>query len=177
MIREPRRDNRIYTQADISDITSRFSQRMYAIQSRCCCAESCTAGLLAGAITSVQGASSVFRGGIIAYSNEVKTSLLGVAAATLDAHGAVSEHTAGEMARGVLRHIPADISIAITGIAGPGGGSKEKPVGLVYIATAHCNKTTIRGFLFAGDRNCVRTAAVYRALSMAVECIDDSGLQ
>lgn len=99
-------------------------------------AESCTGGLVAGALTEIAGSSDVVDRGFITYSNEAKQAMLGVAAATLERHGAVSAETAAAMAKGALRHSLADIAVAITGIAGPGGGSKEKPVGLVYFAAA-----------------------------------------
>ncbi len=99
-------------------------------------AESCTGGLVAAALTEIAGSSDVVECGFVTYSNEAKQKMLGVPAATLKRHGAVSSETAAAMAAGALKHSPADISLAITGIAGPGGGSKQKPVGLVYFAAA-----------------------------------------
>jgi nicotinamide-nucleotide amidase len=99
-------------------------------------AESCTGGLVAGALTEIAGSSDVVDRGFITYSNEAKQAMLGVPAATLTRHGAVSAETAAAMAKGALKHSLADIAVAITGIAGPGGGSKEKPVGLVHFAAA-----------------------------------------
>jgi nicotinamide-nucleotide amidase len=99
-------------------------------------AESCTGGLVAGALTEIVGSSDVVDRGFVTYSNEAKQAMLGVPAATLKRHGAVSAQTAAAMAKGALKHSLADIAVAITGIAGPGGGSKEKPVGLVYFAAA-----------------------------------------
>jgi PncC family amidohydrolase len=96
-------------------------------------AESCTGGLVASRITDVAGSSDYFEGGVVVYSNELKRSLLGVKAATLEAHGAVSEEVAAKMAMGVAKITKADITISLTGIAGPDGGSAEKPVGTVYI--------------------------------------------
>jgi PncC family amidohydrolase len=96
--------------------------------------ESCTGGLVAHRITNVSGSSAYFRGGLVTYANEAKEALLGVRHETLLAHGAVSEETAREMARGVRQRLGADIGVAVTGIAGPTGGTPEKPVGLVYIA-------------------------------------------
>lgn len=97
-------------------------------------AESCTGGLLAHRITNVPGSSSYYLGGLVAYANETKEGQLGVQPATLMAHGAVSEETALEMARGARERIGSNVALATTGIAGPGGGTEEKPVGLVYIA-------------------------------------------
>jgi nicotinamide-nucleotide amidase len=99
-------------------------------------AESCTAGLVAGTLTEVPGTSSILDRGFITYSNEAKQDMVGVSAATLKAHGAVSRETAGEMARGALSHAPVDLAVSVTGIAGPDGGSSEKPVGLVHFAAA-----------------------------------------
>jgi nicotinamide-nucleotide amidase len=99
-------------------------------------AESCTGGLVAAALTEIAGSSDVVDCGFVTYSNEAKQSLVGVPAATLKQHGAVSEQTAAAMAAGALKNSRADLSVAITGIAGPGGGSKRKPVGLVYFAVA-----------------------------------------
>jgi nicotinamide-nucleotide amidase len=99
-------------------------------------AESCTGGLVAGALTEIAGSSDVVDRGFVTYSNESKQTMLGVPAATLKRHGAVSAETAAAMANGALKHSLADITVAITGIAGPGGGSKQKPVGLVHFAAA-----------------------------------------
>ncbi|MEI7834178.1 MAG: nicotinamide-nucleotide amidohydrolase family protein, partial [bacterium] len=128
-------------------------------------AESCTGGLLGGRITAVPGSSDYFLGGVISYSNEVKVKLLGVSAATLDAYGAVSAETAIEMATGATRVTGADIGISITGIAGPGGGSAEKPVGTVYIGIAAPGVAprAIRADLW-GDRATIRQRAVQQAL-------------
>jgi len=102
-------------------------------------AESCTGGLVAAALTEIAGASDVVQCGFVTYSNEAKQKILGVPAATLIRHGAVSSETAAAMAAGALKNSQADLSVAVTGIAGPGGGSKQKPVGLVYFAAASRN--------------------------------------
>jgi nicotinamide-nucleotide amidase len=99
-------------------------------------AESCTAGLVAGTLTEIPGVSSILDRGFITYSNQAKQDMIGVSAATLDAHGAVSRQTAEEMARGALAHAPVDLAVSVTGIAGPDGGSAEKPVGLVHFGAA-----------------------------------------
>lgn len=128
-------------------------------------AESCTGGLLGGRITGIPGSSDYFAGGVISYSNAVKTKLLRVAPTTLEQHGAVSPHTAREMAEGVLKATGSDIGISITGIAGPDGGSDEKPVGMVYIGVAEKDQPA-RAFPynFWGDRPTIRQRAVQEAL-------------
>lgn len=126
--------------------------------------ESCTGGLLAAALTSVPGSSGYFAGGIIAYADRVKADVVGVRPATLRRFGAVSAQAAREMARGVRKAARTDIAVAITGIAGPSGGSARKPVGLVYIAVAAKAGAVARRFLFKGSRTAVRSAAVREAL-------------
>jgi len=128
-------------------------------------AESCTGGMIAGAITDVAGSSAWFDRGFVTYSNAAKVEMLGVGAGTLEAHGAVSEATAREMAAGALARSGADIAVAVTGVAGPSGGSAGKPVGLVCFAWA-CRGGAIeaRSVRFAGDRTAVRAAAVATAL-------------
>ena len=103
-------------------------------------AESCTAGSVAAAITAVAGSSQFFKGGIIAYSNEIKESLLGVNHETLETHGAVSEETVIEMVKGAMKALKTDCAVATSGIAGPGGGTPEKPVGTVWIAAGYKNE-------------------------------------
>lgn len=132
-------------------------------------AESCTAGGLAHRITRVAGASDYFPGGVVAYSNRIKTQLLGVSEELLAAHGAVSRQTAEAMALGAASRIGADIGVGITGIAGPGGGSPDKPVGLVYIAVGSPETVSCKRFVFAGDRAAVREQAITEALRMLDE--------
>ena len=114
------------------------------------CAESCTGGLLTSRLTDVAGSSAYVMGAVVSYTNEVKVSLVGVHEATLKTFGAVSEKTAREMAEGVRRAIPANIGVGITGIAGPGGATAEKPVGLVYIAVAAEHMTHAVRHFFSG---------------------------
>ncbi len=129
-------------------------------------AESCTGGLLAALFTEISGSSQVFECGFVTYSNEAKIEMLQVKKELLDLHGAVSAQVAEAMAQGALKNSPADLAVAITGIAGPDGGSKEKPVGLVYIAVACKNRSVVRKFNFAGDRVEVRKSSVIAALKM-----------
>jgi len=119
-------------------------------------AESCTGGMLGKLITEVPGASKIYGFGFITYANEAKISVLGVNSETLEKHGAVSEQTALEMATGALRVSGADIAVSITGIAGPGGGTKEKPVGLVYVAIADKETAEVKRLLLNGDRESIR---------------------
>lgn len=128
-------------------------------------AESCTGGLIAGACTSVAGSSDWFDRGFVTYSNDAKVQMLGVSPATLAAHGAVSEPVAREMAEGALRHSPATLAVAVTGIAGPGGATPGKPVGLVWMALAvRGGATHAAAHHFGGDRGAVRDATVAEAL-------------
>jgi nicotinamide-nucleotide amidase len=127
-------------------------------------AESCTGGLVGAHLTDVAGASDVYAGGVIAYSNEVKEHRLGVPAAVLDRYGAVSAEAAEAMAEGVRAELGADAAVAVTGIAGPGGGTPEKPVGLVYISVVAPDRAETERFLFSGDRETVRARATAQSL-------------
>lgn len=135
-------------------------------------AESCTGGMIAAAITDVAGSSDVFERGFVTYSNEAKTEQVGVPADLIAHHGAVSVHVAREMAVGALKHSRADVAVAVTGIAGPGGGSEAKPVGLVYLAVARRGSDpAIERHQFHGDRAAIRQATVERALEMLTEAV------
>lgn len=127
-------------------------------------AESCTGGALGAALTEVAGSSSVFLGGVVSYSYEMKELLLGVSRETLDTRGAVSAQCAQEMCAGAARRLGGTVQIAITGIAGPGGGTPEKPVGLVYMAVGMGDQIDRFEFRFAGDRREVRERSVEAAL-------------
>ncbi len=134
------------------------------------CAESCTGGMAAAAITGVPGASEAFWGGVVAYSNDCKTRILGVSIATLSSHGAVSREAAREMAAGALAASGSDLAFSITGVAGPGGGSDGKPVGGVWLGWASASGLSSEAHeTFAGDRDEVRTAAAARALEGCLE--------
>lgn len=129
-------------------------------------AESCTAGMIASALGDVPGVSSIFSEGYVTYSNDAKEKNLGVSHETLVAFGAVSEQTAKEMAEGVRKRTGARIGISATGIAGPDGGTDEKPVGLVYIGVCVDGATTATRNLFSGSRTDVREQTVFTAFSM-----------
>lgn len=134
-------------------------------------AESCTGGLVAARIIDVPGASDVFREGFITYSNKAKRKTLDVSKGTLKKYGAVSKQTAKEMATGAIFAADADVSLAVTGIAGPDGGTEEKPVGLVYIACYINDKVTVEEHHFDGDRGQIREQSVIAALNLLRTCI------
>ncbi len=136
-------------------------------------AESCTGGMLASKIIDVSGASDVFSEGFITYSNSAKSKHLNVSNETLEEYGAVSEQTVIEMARGCKQATDSDMSLVTSGIAGPGGGTPEKPVGLVYIACAYKDNVTAKSFRFDGDRFGVRSQAVDEAINIALYMLEN----
>ncbi|MEM9469533.1 MAG: CinA family protein [Pseudomonadota bacterium] len=159
----------------MSDLVNDLSKLLRKKRWMLATAESCTGGMIAAAITSKDGSSQVFDRGFITYSNEAKMELLGVQDDTLIDHGAVSQETAIEMAKGALDNSKAQISVSVTGIAGPGGGTKEKPVGLVYIGYA------IKGGVaqatkhnFDGDREEVRSQTSKAALNHLIKITEES---
>lgn len=135
-------------------------------------AESCTGGLLAGTLINYGGISSVFMEGVVTYSNEAKMRRIGVKKETLDKFGAVSEETAKEMAMGICKTANTNIGISTTGIAGPGGGTTEKPVGLVYMGLCINGNVVCRKFNFNGDRQKIRLDAVKSALEFLLEYLE-----
>jgi PncC family amidohydrolase len=136
-------------------------------------AESCTGGLVGHRITNVPGSSDYFLGGVIAYANQVKAGVLGVRWETLEQYGAVSAETALEMAQGVRRVLEADIGASITGIAGPGGGSQEKPVGLTWIGLSTGGFTKAWRYVWAGDRLAVKEQSANEVLRVVVAYLED----
>lgn len=134
-------------------------------------AESCTGGWAAQVVTSVPGSSDWFERGFVTYSNAAKHQLLGVRKSTLQKFGAVSEQTAREMARGALRHSRGTVALAITGVAGPTGGSAAKPVGMVCLAWAHAGTVSSETRRFSGGRQSVRRQSVKRALNGVLEAL------
>lgn len=129
-------------------------------------AESCTGGLIAGALTAIAGSSDVVECGFVTYSNAAKADMLGVPAELIASVGAVSEAVARRMAEGALARSRADLAVAVTGVAGPGGGSAEKPVGLVWFGLARAGRVVTQRRVFPGDRAAVRRAAVAEALRL-----------
>lgn len=134
-------------------------------------AESCTGGLVADYFVKHDGVSSVYIGGAVTYSNEMKVKMLDVSEDTLQKYGAVSEQTAVEMVNGICKVTNADVCISTTGIAGSGGGTKEKPVGLVYIAVKVYDNIVVKKYNIDGSRNEVRKTAVDNAVELALEML------
>lgn len=158
----------------MSDIEILAAKVLRAFQDRglkLATAESCTGGMVSAAITDLAGASNVFERGFVTYSNEAKIELLGVSPETLRRYGAVSGETAREMAVGALAHSRADIAVSVTGVAGPGGGTAEKPVGLVWfgVAVGGRQPTAQKRLLPGGDRAIVRRDSVMTALGLVLD--------
>ena len=152
--------------ADDDSLESTILEMLKAKRWNVAAAESCTGGRIAAALTRIPGSSEAFVGGIVAYDNAVKEGALGVSAATLESVGAVSEETAREMARGARARLHADVAVATTGIAGPGGGSESKPVGLVWFAIEAGDVAHARSMTFPGDRDAVQRRATMFALGL-----------
>ncbi len=165
-------------QPALEALAAALGARMKSRQWKLVTAESCTGGWLAQVVTAGAGSSGWFDQGFVTYSNEAKQAALDVAPATLAAHGAVSAATAAEMATGALRAAGADLAIAISGVAGPDGGSAEKPVGTVWFGFAQRDQpVTTRLRRFAGDRRAIRAAAVAYALQAAARLAGDEPLE
>lgn len=163
--------NSVYTTEEDTTLEKAVVDLLIANQLSVTTVESCTGGMLAARLINVSGVSQVFKAGAITYSNKAKRRLLGVKKSDLDKFGAVSECVAKDMAKGAANLNKADVAVSITGIAGPGGGSEEKPVGLVYIGCTVCGTTTVKKFNFGGSRAKIRESAVSGALSLMRSCI------
>ncbi|MCM1090510.1 MAG: competence/damage-inducible protein A [Butyrivibrio sp.] len=161
----------IYTTEDDVTLESAVEELLLANKLTLTCAESCTGGLLSARLVNVPGSSEVFKSGLVTYSNRAKRKLLNVKKATLQKYGAVSAKTAEEMAKGAAFISKCDVTVSVTGIAGPDGGTKEKPVGLVYIACNVKGKVTVKEYHFTGSRAKVRESAVSAALTLMRRCI------
>lgn len=151
-------------EADITALLNTVASQLLAANQRVASAESCTGGWLAKAITDLDGSSQWFECSIVTYSNQTKQDFLGVSSESLEQYGAVSEAVVKEMVQGLLQRCMADIGVSISGVAGPGGGSLDKPVGTVWIAWAKNAQIKTTKFQFEGDRREVRLQAVYEAL-------------
>ena len=138
-----------------------------------CTAESCTGGLVLHRLTNISGSSAYVLGGVVAYSNAIKQAILRVSEASLIQYGAVSEQVAREMAHHVRELFGADIAVGVTGIAGPGGGTPEKPVGLTYIGLSHKGSgEVVQRFVWDGDRETIKAASAQAALQMVIDSLD-----
>src|SRR5687768_239257 len=152
------------TDRDLEAVALKLGRAMQVRGWRLAAAESCTGGWIAKALTDVAGSSQWFEGGVVSYSNAAKAELLGVPPDVLAAHGAVSEETVRAMAEGARHRFAADLGVAVSGIAGPGGGTQDKPVGTVHFAWAAPGGTTAARRIFAGGRESVRRQSVALAL-------------
>ena len=155
----------------VAALVAQLAERLRARGLAMATAESCTGGLIAGACTDLAGSSDWFERGFVSYSNAAKTELLGVDAALIAQHGAVSEPVARAMAEGAVRHAHAQLAVAVTGVAGPGGGSAAKPVGTVWFGWALPGGTHTEMRRFDGDRAAVRAATVHHALARLLELL------
>jgi PncC family amidohydrolase len=154
-------------------LAARTGCALLARRARLALAESCTGGLVGSRLTAIPGSSRYLLGGVVAYHNGAKAALLRVPRGMLRRHGAVSAPVAAAMARGARRVLGADLAVAVTGIAGPGGGSAGKPVGLVFVAVCGFGRTSCRRALFAGGRQQVRDQAADLALNMLLEHLEE----
>jgi nicotinamide-nucleotide amidase len=158
---------------ELQHLARRLGERLLASGLSLATAESCTGGWVAKVVTDIAGSSQWLDRGFVTYSNQAKCDMLGVRAETLERHGAVSEETVREMAEGALGHSGAGVAVAISGIAGPGGGTPGKPVGMVWLAWARRGRETrTRCAHFAGDREVVRRQAVRAALDGVLAILD-----
>lgn len=167
-----------YTQGSMNDELYALAQQTGAVLERAgwrlASAESCTGGLIGHTLTDIAGSSAYYQGGVIAYDNAVKQQVLGVDAGTLASVGAVSEACARQMVAGVCRLLATPVGIATTGIAGPGGGTPTKPVGLVYIAVTMPDAMRCEQHTFGGDRATIKRATARRALEMVIELANET---
>lgn len=163
--------NDIYSTEEETTLEKSVVDLLLANKLTVTCAESCTGGMLSARLINVPGISEVYKSGVVTYSNKSKRRFLGVKKGTLQKHGAVSRQTAEEMAKGACQMLKSDVAAAVTGIAGPDGGTEEKPVGLVYIACCVKGKVTVKECRFSGNRRKIREAAVSAALALMRGCI------
>jgi nicotinamide-nucleotide amidase len=162
-------------EAESGDVVEAVSRELRRRGVRLGAAESCTGGLLAKRMTDRPGSSEVFAGGVVAYADEVKSSVLGVDPEAIRDHGAVSEVVAEALAEGIAKRLGTEAGVGITGIAGPGGGTEEKPVGLVCFAARVGNQVNVRRRTFPGDRDDVRERSVQATLALLLRLLEDRG--
>jgi PncC family amidohydrolase len=160
--------------APLAELIGRLQDRCLELGLKVATAESCTGGLIAKQITDVPGSSEYFPGGVVSYSDAAKTELLDVSKDLLTAHGAVSAQVARAMALGALARFGADLAVSVTGVAGPGGGSPSKPVGLTYVGVADARGTDVRRFLWSGDRAANREASARAAIEMLLARVEET---
>jgi PncC family amidohydrolase len=153
----------------LQELAEQLAARCVAAGTRVACAESCTGGLVGHVLTEIPGSSAWFRGGVIAYANEVKQAVLGVPPATIEVHGAVSAQAAVAMAEGVRRLMEVDLAVSVTGVAGPSGGTEAKPVGLTYLAVADAQGHAVRRTVWTHDRSGNKRASAEAALELLLE--------
>ena len=163
--------NSIYSTDDGVTLEKALADLLESTGMTISCAESCTGGLVSATLINVPGISEIYKAGFVTYSNKAKRKLLGVKKATLQKYGAVSSQTAEEMVKGLLSATKTDVGIAVTGLAGPDGGTKEKPVGLVYVSCNVRGKITVKECHFKGTRDKIRRNAVTAALMLARSCV------
>ena len=158
-------------------LVQELADRLLKHRQKVCTAESCTGGLIAKTFTDLAGSSDWFERGFVTYSNEAKSEMLAVPASLIEDYGAVSEAVATAMASGALRHSRADFSVSVTGVAGPGGGSDDKPVGTVWIALASAEKMIAKRYQFDGDRQAVRVATMQTAIELLLDLVESSQVE
>ena len=156
----------------MNDLVKKLSEKLRTKQWKMVSAESCTGGMIAAAMTDLAGSSEIFDRGFVTYSNQSKSDMLGVPSTTLDTYGAVSAQTAKEMASGAIKNSQADVAVSVTGIAGPSGGSADKPIGLVYIGVIKKgNEPIVHRHIFSGSRDEVRQNTRDTALTYLIDLI------
>ena len=157
---------------DSVTLVRELADRLLRHRQKVCTAESCTGGLIAKTFTDLAGSSDWFERGFVTYSNEAKNEMLGVPESLVEDYGAVSEAVATAMASGALRHSRANFSVAVTGVAGPGGGSDDKPVGTVWIALASAEQMIAKRYQFDGNRQAVRANTMQTAIELLIDMIE-----
>ena len=156
---------------NLTDLIGELAAALLQKGQKVCTAESCTGGLIAKSLTDLAGSSDWFECGFVTYSNQAKTDMIGVPESVISEYGAVSEAVVRAMVTGSLRHCVANCSIAVTGVAGPAGGSADKPVGTVWIAVASDDQICAQKYLFAGDRDAVRQATLIQAMQNMIQLL------